>query len=156
MQWLLLLWSTGSRANWLCSCDSRAPEHRFSSWGARPQLFHGMWDLPGAGFEPVSPAQAGGLFTTEPPGKPSSHFIYLFIYFKLCHMAYQILVPQPGIEPGHTAVKAPSPSHWTTREVPPVKFSCSVVSTLWDPMDCSRPGLPIHHQLPRFTKTHVH
>ena len=115
-----------------------------------------MWDLPGAGFEPVSPAQAGGLFTTEPPGKPSSHFIYLFIYFKLCHMAYQILGPQPGIEPGHTAVKAPSPSHWTTREVPPVKFSCSVVSTLWDPMDCSRPGLPVHHQLPRFTKTHVH
>jgi len=38
-----------------------------------------MWDLPGAGFEPVSPAQAGGLFTTKPPGKPSSHFIYLFL-----------------------------------------------------------------------------
>ena len=80
----------------------------------------------------------------------------LFIFFKLCHMACKILVPQPGIEPEHTAVKTPSPSHWTTREVPPVKFSHSVVSTLWDPMDCSRPGLPVHHQLPRFTKTHVH
>ena len=28
-----------------------------------------MWDLPGAGIEPVSPAMAGGLLTTAPPGK---------------------------------------------------------------------------------------
>ena len=29
-----------------------------------------MWDLPGSGMEPVSPALTGGFFTTEPPGKP--------------------------------------------------------------------------------------
>ena len=29
-----------------------------------------MWDLPGSGFETVSPALPGGFFTTEPPGKP--------------------------------------------------------------------------------------
>ena len=29
-----------------------------------------MWDLPGSGIEPVSPAWAGGFFTIEPPGKP--------------------------------------------------------------------------------------
>ena len=28
--------------------------------------------------------------------------------------------------------------------------------TLGDPMDCSTPGLPVHHQLPEFTQTHVH
>ena len=28
--------------------------------------------------------------------------------------------------------------------------------TLWEPMDCSTPGLPVHHQLPEFTQTHVH
>ena len=28
--------------------------------------------------------------------------------------------------------------------------------TLCDPMDCSTPGLPIHHQVPKFTQTHVH
>ena len=28
--------------------------------------------------------------------------------------------------------------------------------TLCDPMDCSMPGLPVHHQLPKFTQTHVH
>ena len=33
-------------------------------------------------------------------------------------MACGILVPQRGIEPGATAVKAPSPNHWTGREVP--------------------------------------
>ena len=28
--------------------------------------------------------------------------------------------------------------------------------TLCDPMNCSTPGLPVHHQLPEFTQTHVH
>ena len=27
---------------------------------------------------------------------------------------------------------------------------------LCDPMNCSKPGLPVHHQLPEFTQTHVH
>ena len=31
-----------------------------------------MWDLPGPGLEPVSPALAGGFPTTEPPGKPNT------------------------------------------------------------------------------------
>ena len=37
-------------------------------------------------------------------------------------------------------------------------FSSVVQSypTLCDPMDCSMPGLPVHHQLPEFTQTHVH
>ena len=33
-------------------------------------------------------------------------------------MACGILVPEPGIEPGPTAVKAPSPNHWTAKEFP--------------------------------------
>ena len=36
---------------------------------------------------------------------------------------------------------------------------CSVAKlclTLCDPMDCSTPGFPVHHQLPEFTQTHVH
>ena len=28
--------------------------------------------------------------------------------------------------------------------------------TLCDPMNCSTPGLPVHHQLPKLTETHVH
>ena len=37
---------------------------------------------------------------------------------------------------------------------------CSSVAqlcpTLWDPMNCSTPGLPVHHKLPEFTQTHAH
>ena len=28
--------------------------------------------------------------------------------------------------------------------------------TLCNPMDCSMPGFPIHHQLPELTQTHAH
>ena len=39
-----------------------------------------------------------------------------------------------------------------------VQFSSIAQScpTLCDPMDCSTPGLLVHHQLPEFTQTHVH
>ena len=39
-----------------------------------------------------------------------------------------------------------------------IQFSSVAQScpTLCKPMDCSTPGLPIHHQLPEFTQTHVH
>ena len=30
------------------------------------------------------------------------------------------------------------------------------MSILCNPMNCSTPGLPVHHQLPKFTQTHVH
>ena len=38
------------------------------------------------------------------------------------------------------------------------QFSSVVHScpTLCEPMNCSRPGLPVHHQLLEFTQTHVH
>ena len=42
----------------------------------------------------------------------------------------------------------------------PASFQFSSVAqsclTLYDPMDCSRPGFPAHHQLPELTQTHVH
>ena len=37
-------------------------------WSGLP--FPSPGDLPDSGIEPVSPALAGGFFTTEPPGKP--------------------------------------------------------------------------------------
>ena len=39
--------------------------------GPRAWLLRGTWDLPDPGIEPVSPALAGRVFATEPPGKPS-------------------------------------------------------------------------------------
>ena len=49
---------------------SWALEHRLNSCGTGASLLLGMWDLPGSGIEPVSPALTGGFFTTEPRGKP--------------------------------------------------------------------------------------
>ena len=39
-----------------------------------------------------------------------------------------------------------------------VQFSSVAQScpTLCDPMDCSRPGFPVHHQLTELAQTHVH
>ena len=39
-----------------------------------------------------------------------------------------------------------------------VQFSSGTQScaTLCDPMNYSTPGLPVHHQLPESTQTHVH
>ena len=45
------------------------------------------------------------------------------------------------------------PNEFTTVQFSSVDQSCL---TLWDSMDYSTPGLPIHHQLPEFTQTHVH
>ena len=54
---------------------SPAAEHklqtrRLSNCDSRAQLLRGMWDPPRPGLEPASPALAGGLPTTAPPGKP--------------------------------------------------------------------------------------
>ena len=45
------------------------------------------------------------------------HF-YFYLVFWPCRAACGILVPQPGIEPAPSAVKAWSPAHWTARKFP--------------------------------------
>ena len=35
-----------------------------------------VWDLPKLGIKPVSPALAGGFFTTEPPGTPQGELLF--------------------------------------------------------------------------------
>ena len=44
------------------------------------------------------------------------------------------------------------------RDATSVQFSsvAQLYPTFYDPMDCSMPGLPVHHQLLEFTQTHVH
>ena len=48
----------------------RLQMRRPSNCGSRAQSLRGMWDLPRPELEPVSPALAGRLSTTAPPGKP--------------------------------------------------------------------------------------
>ena len=42
-------------------------------------------------------------------------------------MACGILVPQPETEPGPSAVRAQSPNHWTTRELPVIIFKLLLI-----------------------------
>ena len=46
-----------------------------------------------------------------------------------------------------------SPYQFSSVHFSSVAQSCL---TLCDPMNCGTPGLPVHHQLPEFTQTHIH
>ena len=46
-----------------------------------------------------------------------------------------------------------TPHHWLKLQFTSVAQS---YLTLCNPMDCSMPGFPVHHQLPEFTQTRVH
>ena len=60
---------------------------RLSNCGSWAQPLRGMWDPPRPGLEPVSPASAGRLSTTAPPGKPP------FYYFLHMYANCMCLVP---------------------------------------------------------------
>ena len=65
MQVCLQLWRV-SATLWF---GVRALEQRLTSCGTQGSLLRGLWDLPGLGIEPMSPALAGRFSTTGPPGK---------------------------------------------------------------------------------------
>ena len=83
-------------------------------------------------------------------------------------------LPDPRIEPASVSCIAGSLLHWQAsclslsqqestkcpyaelKSFSSVQFSHSVVSESFDPLNRSTPGLPVHHQLPEFTQTHIH
>ena len=66
---LYSLWVSVVAVFGLSWCGSQTLEHRLNSCAAQAVLLCAMWDLPGPGIKPMSPALAGGFFTTEPPGR---------------------------------------------------------------------------------------
>ena len=59
------------------------------------------------------------------------------------------------------SMEFPRQEYWSGLPLPSLslhQFSSVAQScpTLCDPMNCSTPGLPVHHQLLEFTQTHVH
>ena len=56
------------------AAEHRLQTRRLSNCGARAQPVRGTRDPPRPGREPVSPALAGRLPTTAPPGKPKRFF----------------------------------------------------------------------------------
>ena len=66
--------------------EHRLQTRRLSNCGPQAQSLRSMWDPPRPGLEPVSPALAGRLSTTAPPGKPSWDFDKDFLESKNCHL----------------------------------------------------------------------
>ena len=106
------------------------------------------------------------FFTTEPPGKTkvfgrvnlkSSH--HTQIHTRVCEVLevltnlLVVTIPQYMQKSGHHFV------HFRlTQPCISFQFSSAAQSclTLCHPMNCSTPGLPVHHQLPDLAQTHVH
>ena len=65
-----------------------ALEHRFSSCGAQVQLLRGMWNLPGPGIKPMSPALAGRFLSTVPLRK---FLLPIFEFFSINEL-YKLLI----------------------------------------------------------------
>ncbi|XP_073656816.1 uncharacterized protein [Tursiops truncatus] len=68
---------SSTRASHCCGlsfAEHRLQTRRLSGHDSRAQPLHGMWDPPGPGHKPVSPASAGGLSTTAPLRKPRANY----------------------------------------------------------------------------------
>ena len=64
-----------------------------SSCSAWAYLLCGMWDLPGPGLEPMSPALAGRFLTSAPPGKPLIVvLICIFLGDSWCWVPFLVLL----------------------------------------------------------------
>ena len=109
------------------------PGPHFFQWGVPVPIF-----VSTSGFPPVSGAAPLGYFLLC--GKPGAQG---FALLRLAFFRYkQALIFSLWISILRCSVQFSS-----------VTQSCL---TLCDPMNRSMPGLPVHHQLPEFTQTHVH
>ena len=91
-------------------------------------------DLPDPGIKSMSPALAGGFFTTEPPGKPTvTYFALKYLLFGKIHHRFHLYFIK-------VEIFLLSKYH----QFNSVVQSCP---TLCNPMACSTPGFPVHPQL---------
>ena len=67
---------------------------------------------------------------------------------------WRLCTAQMHLAATHTeAGSGPHYLHFSSVQFSSLAQSCP---TLCDPMNCSTPGFPVHHQLPEFTQTQVH
>ena len=108
-----------------------------------------IWGLPDGSVVRDPPANAGdeGLIprSAKSPGEGNVNPLHSSV------LAWKIAWTK---EPGRLQSMESQKSR--TQLIDSVQFSCSVMSDFCDPVDCSMPGFPVHHQLPGFTQTHVH
>ena len=91
------------------------------------------------------------------------HFFLLWSYFFLpiCNFSkVHLLANHLGCLPCSSQTLPSLISTYTHTHVGPLPHMFSSVTqscpTLCNPMNCSTPGLPVHHKVPEFAQTHAH
>ena len=93
------------------------------------------------------------------PGLPVPHHLLKFAQvYSLHQQRHQAILFSDTLFPFCPQSCPASGNFPVSRLFASVQFSSVAQScpTLCDPMNRSTPGLPVHHQLPEFTQTHVH
>ena len=135
------------------------PTRLLCQWGfSRQEYWSGLpcpppGDLSNPGIKPRSPTLQTDSLPSESPGKPKNtgvgnllfsrvsssprNSVCMYVYVCICICMYMYVYVCM-----YVCMK------WLLSH-----FSCA---WLCEPMDCSTPGFPVHHQLPELTQTHVH
>ena len=71
-------WASVVAAWGLSSCSLQALDHGLKSCAAQAHFLCSMWNLPGSGIKPVSPALTGRFSSTAPLGK-SCWGVFLYV-----------------------------------------------------------------------------
>ena len=125
-------------------------------WSGSPSPFPG--DLPNTGIEPRSSTLQADSLLAEPQGKPKNTGVGSLSLL-------QQIFPTQEWNQGllhcrwvlyQLSYQGNPYNCFTVCFSFLVQFIRSSCPTLCDPMNCRTPGLPVHHQLPEFTQTHVH
>ena len=125
-------------------------------WGACSVT---CWILvPRSGIEPISPEVA-----VRSPNYWMTREFLVNLIVKLGSVKYIQRTPYPLNNSSPFLPLSPGPGNHIFLSVSriwllSVQFGSVTQScpTLCDPMDCSTPGFPVHHQLPEFTQTQFH
>ena len=129
---------------------------------------HSLWNFPSQNTGVGSCYLFQGIFPTQGsnPDLPNCRWILYELSYKgspriLECVAYPFSSgsSQPRNQTGVSCIAGRFFTNWAIREaISVVQFSsfAQLCPTLCDPVNHSTPGLPVHHQLPEFTQTHVH
>ena len=114
---------------------------------------YSLWNSAGQNTGVSSPSLFQGIFPTQGsnPGLPHCRQVL----YQLSHQGNPQYLTKFGLWGGGQNRR---PWPWNILTVFSLQFSSvtQLCPTLCDPMDCSMPGLPVHHQLLELVQTHVH
>ena len=132
------------------SCSSRALEHRLHC----PEASRIFLD------QGLNPCRLHWQMDSLPLSHQGSPIFSFLVKVKVAQSCPTLCDPMDSMEFSRPEYWRGSPSLlqeiFQTRGSNPVQFSCSVMFDFCDPIDCSTPGLAVHHQSPEPTQTHVH